>query len=75
MATGTIISDAGKLQIRRCGVALFTTDRLMDPRQRKPIFLVQGGYIVHQPVRWRMASGTVCSDGLLVHIIVAGYTI
>jgi len=75
VTAGTIIPDPFKLQSRSRLVATGTIQRLVHPRQRESVVLVQVGDIVYHPVVGCMAACAVRAHRLLVHVRVTGNTI
>lgn len=75
VAVDTIIPDPVELQPGCSGVTLFTTHRLVYPCQWKAVLLMKVRNVVNQPIGRRMAAGAIVAHGLLVHILVARYTI
>ena len=75
VAAGAIISDPFKCQGRGRLVALRTIKGFVYAGQREPIFLVQVGDIVDDPVVGSMATRAIRAHRLLVHIRVAGNTV
>jgi hypothetical protein len=70
VTTGTIIPDPLKLQCRSRLVATGTIQRLVHPRQRESVVLVQVGDIVYHPVVGSMAARAIGAYRLLVYVCV-----
>lgn len=75
VTTDAIIAHGGKLQHRRSAVALFTTYRLVNARQRESVLLVQLGDVVYQPIGSGVAARTIGSDAELVHVFVTSVAV
>lgn len=72
VAVDTIVANAVKLQTRFRYMTVDATRCIVPSQQRKPVFHMQLGNIIHQPIVCVVTAGTVHAYRLLVYIDVAG---
>jgi len=75
VAIDTIVANAVKLQTRFRDMTVDATRCIVTSQQRKPVFHMQLGNVIHQPMGCVVTAGAVHTYRLLVYIDVAGNAI